>query len=358
MKDLETVAPHITLPATIRVLSLKDITNFSPVGRDAKKAIDLAVEEIAAHGFLGGATIEVVTRDTKIDAELARTFTEEAIADGSYSAILGPAGSAEAVAMSPLVQAAGLPTIYMQCGSAGVIVGDCTFRLTAPADTYFSVVMDHLRAVGARTAAVLAAPQNPTLAALASETVPRLARDYHVDLVSTDDVDAEVDDFSDLARDVAVAGPDAVFILLWSRQIPVAVRQLREAGFHGLIVGMSAMGANLNDAGEHARGAIWPTDFSVDMPHDSTRSFVKAYEDRYGERPSAYAAQGYDSMWFLARAIRLSGSAAPAAVKLALLQIASAGFDGAMGRLSFEGTDLRVDGALATWDSQGETVMV
>ena len=73
--------------------------------------------------------------------------------------------------------------------------------------------------------------------------------------------------------------------------------------------------------------------------------------------PNNYAAEGYDAVWFLARGIKQANSADRSAVQQGLASVAKEGFDGAMGKLTFEGNDLRVEGALAMWTGSGETVV-
>ena len=67
---------------------------------------------------------------------------------------------------------------------------------------------------------------------------------------------------------------------------------------------------------------------------------MKAYEEKYdGEVPNDYAAEAYDRMWFLARAIAEADSADRAAIIEGLAAIADEGFDGAEGSVTFEDGD-------------------
>jgi branched-chain amino acid transport system substrate-binding protein len=119
------------------------------------------------------------------------------------------------------------------------------------------------------------------------------------------------------------------------------------------------MGAgNLNSAGQTAAGAVWPTNFSADQTDESSQAFVEAYEEKYdGEVPNNYAAEAYDRMWFLARAIAEADSADRAAIKDGLKAIADDGFDGAQGHVTFEDGDARVPGVLVEWDGTKEVLV-
>lgn len=119
------------LPATINVVSINPQTGPAAfAGLAANKGYDLAIKEINDSKFLGSTTLTLSKVDTKGDIKTAASSASTAIADKNVSAIFGSVSSQEAIAMSPLVQQAGLPTIYTQAGSDGVVVGDATYRAT------------------------------------------------------------------------------------------------------------------------------------------------------------------------------------------------------------------------------------
>lgn len=348
------------LPPTIKILSTRALTGpVSFAGINAQKGIDLAVERIAQDGLLGGSTLEIETKDVAASAQEAASAASQAIADPSYAAILGPEASAQAAAVSPIAQSAGMPVVYVQAGSEGVLVGDYTFRVTPPAQSYFALVGAHLAGKGVRTASVLFNSGNPTLVELGQKAVPALGEQHGFQVVGSAGVEVTAQDFTTAASQIAGQGPDVAFLMLTGPQSPVAITQLRQAGFTGEIVGMSAMGAgNLAPAGEQAAGAIWPTNFTATQAAPTSQEFVRAYQAKYGgEMPNNYAAEAYDAVWFIARGIARANSVDRAAVQQGLAAIAAEGFAGAQGDITFDGHDARVPGVLVRWDGAGEAVL-
>ena len=124
----------------------------------------LAIEEINTQGILGDSKIVLEKRDSASDTQTAVSQSTEAIADKSVSALLGPVLSSHAVAIAPLAERAQLPTIFTQAGSEGVVIGDYTYRATAPMDTYFTKSLERLRDQGVETVSVLYNAGNVTLA--------------------------------------------------------------------------------------------------------------------------------------------------------------------------------------------------
>lgn len=347
------------LPGTVKITSIRQLTGISSfAGTNSKKGMDLALEEIAAQKFLGSTTLQVDVKDSANAVQQAASLATQAVSDRSVSAILGPEASAQSTAISAIVQKAKMPTIYVQSGSNAVLTGDYTFRVTAPAASYFEVAGKYLQGKSVTKAAVIYASDNPTLTLLGKTTIPDLSSKHGFQVTSTDTVNATAQDFTSFASKMAADKPGAVFLMLQGTQDPVAITQLKRAGYTGEIVGMSAMGSgNLKAAGPLAAGAVWPTDFSADQTAPSSQTFVKAYTAKYGDKPNNYAAEGYDAMWYLARGIKQANSADRAKIQAGLVEVAKQGFDGAMGKLAFEGNDLRVAGTLATWDGTKESVV-
>jgi branched-chain amino acid transport system substrate-binding protein len=345
------------LPGTVKVMDINGLTGpVAFAGTNARKGTELAIEQIEKDGLLGSTKIQVDFKDAAADPQQAASLASQAIADPSYAAILGPSASAQATAVSPIVQQAGMPTIYVQAGSDGVLVGDATYRLTPPAASYYGIVGDYLSAQGIEDASILYNAGNPTLAQLGTDTVPALLEDKGVATTGTASVDVTAQDFTTSASQIAEEDPDAAFLLLTGPQYPVAINQLKQAGFTGEIIGFSAMGAgNLTSSGQTAAGAVWPTNFTVDQSDEGSKAFVAAYEAKYnGEQPNNYAAEAYDRTWFLARALAEAKSADRAAIVTAMKTVAGQGFDGAQGQVTFDGTDARVPGVLVRWDGAKE----
>ncbi|RFU19112.1 ABC transporter substrate-binding protein [Geodermatophilus marinus] len=348
------------LPESVRIMNIRALTGpVSFAGLNAQKGIDLALAEIEADGLLEGTTIELDTRDSSTSPQEAASFASQAIADDSYVAILGPEASAQSTAVSPIAQSSGIPVVYVQSGSEGVLTGDFTYRLTPPAESYFDIVGPWLAEQGIGTASVLFNTGNPTLAELGQTTVPAVAQEQGIEILSSGGVDLTAQDFTTPASQIAGENPDAAFLMLQGPQYPVAITQLRQAGFQGDIIGMSAAGAgNLAPAGQTAAGTLWPANYAATQDAESTQEFVTAFgEANDGETPNNYAAEAYDAMWFLARGLAEAGCADRAALQQGLEAVAEEGFAGAQGEITFEDNDARVPGVLIQWDGAQEVVV-
>lgn len=349
-----------SLPAEITIKVVSDQTGpVGYAGQGALKGAQLAAEEINKEKFLGdGVTLKVTSVDTAGSIETASSEMTKAMADKNVTAIIGPAQGQQAAAVAPLVERTKVPTVFTQAGSEGVVIGDYTFRATAPMGSYYKLAADYAKSKNLTNVAILYNATFPTFSELATKTVPEFAKTDGLNIVTSVPVQSTTQDFTTPVRTAVEKKPDALMMLLTAPQSVTALKQLQTLGYSGQILATSVQGAgNISQAGDAATGLIYPTDYSMAMTQETSVAFTKAYEAKYNANPKPYDAEGYDAAWWIARAIKEAGSADREQVKDGLQSVAKDGFDGAMGKITFEGNDMRVEGALVQWDGTKETLV-
>lgn len=328
-------------------------------GVGASRGIQLAIDQIEEEGFLGDdVTINYSETDTANEIERATSEVNRAISDESINAIFGPVASQQAAAVAPMAEEAGAPIIFNQAGSEGVVIGDYTFRGTAPMETYYDIAAEHLADEGLTDVVVLYNATFPTFAELGENAFPELAEEHGLNIVDSYAAQDNTQDFTSQAQSITSTDPDAVVMLLIAPQSVTALQQLGQAGYDGQITATSVQAAgNVTEAGSHAEGLIYPVDFSPAQEGEMATDFVEAYTEEYGEAPDQYAAEGYDSMWWVARGIEASGDSSRDGIQQGMQQLTEEGFEGVMGDLEFEGNDIRVPGVLVEWDGSEENLV-
>ena len=349
------------LPASISVVSTNPTTGVVAfAGSAANKGYDLAVKEINAQKFLGPNTTLTLSKvDTKSTPATAAQVTTTAIGDKGISAIFGSVSSNEAVAQSPLVQKAGMPIIYTQAGSDGVVIGDYTYRATPLMREYYPILKKFMTEKGYKSVGIIYTQATPTLQNIGSQTLPAMAKELGMTVTGSVGVVGTTQDFSAPISQILGGKPDVVSVLLVGASNPTAMKQLRQAGYTGDVLGNSGASAgNLKPAGADGAGMVWPVDFNYQMSAASSQKFAKAYQAEYGEQPLNYAAEAYDAAWFLAKSIKQAGSADRAAIKDAMAVVAKEKFDGALGTgLTWQDRDLQVPGVVVKWNGTGEDLL-
>ncbi|MFD4254411.1 ABC transporter substrate-binding protein [Amycolatopsis thermoflava] len=347
------------IQSTIKIAQVQDQTGaIAYAGLGASEGAELAIEEIDEQGFLGpGVKVELAKYDTAGEIERASSEMTKAMGDRDVDVIIGPAATQQAAAVAPLVGRQKVPTVFTQAGGDGVVVNDYTFRATPPMESYYEQVLDHLKQKGATNISVLYNATFPTFALLGEDAVPEMAKARGMNIVQSLPVQTTTQDFAGQSQQIAQKRPDALVMLLIAPQSVTALRQLKDAGYDNRIVATSVQAAgNIAAAGADADGLVYPVPFSTAMDGESSVAFTAAFREKYRKDPTPYAADGYDAMWFIARAIKASGDSSREGIRQGLATVAKEGFTGAMGKLTFEGNDARIDGALVQWRDGKETL--
>lgn len=191
----------------------------------------------------------------------------------------------------------------------------------------------------------------PTLVEVADTVYPDIFEEAGVEIVATETFLGTDTDFTALASKVVGTDPDLIILLGQGTPNVTVSTAILNQGYDGF-VGGSAGFANgvLEPLGASADGFTWPTDFSVDGPAESTQEFVAYYEEKHGEAPGAFAAETWDAVLLFAYGIANAENPTDRESVLdGIREAAESGYDGAVGAITFEGRDARIDGILVEW---------
>ncbi|GAB4366613.1 MAG: ABC transporter substrate-binding protein [Deltaproteobacteria bacterium] len=117
-----------------------------------------------------------------------------------------------------------------------------------------------------------------------------------------------IPDYTAYITAIQAANPDAVFCTLWGGDLVAFIKQAKPYGLFDKIKWIIATGGDITVV--KALGADMPKGLIVDQRYyfhwpasPRNQAFVKAYRDAYKDYPSAWAAEGYDGIYFLAAGI-------------------------------------------------------
>jgi branched-chain amino acid transport system substrate-binding protein len=113
-------------------------------------------------------------------------------------------------------------------------------------------------------------------------------------------------DFRAQLTDIKAAHPDAIFVPGYYGEVALIAREARQLGIKAPLLGGDGwVGESLLKVAGHALdGSFFSNHYSQDDPSPVIQNFVKTYQAKYGEKPDAMAALGYDSAKILATARR------------------------------------------------------
>jgi branched-chain amino acid transport system substrate-binding protein len=324
-------------PVTIGAIEILTGPN-NKYGIAIKNGFDLALEEVnKAGGVLGGRPLEIAYEDSAGNKEQAINAARQLIGAKKVSLVLGPTLSNEMFAAGPVVNARKIPIVGTSTTANGITaIGPYVFRTSLPeADVVPITLKTAKEKLGVKKVAVLYG-NDDAFTKSAYDVMKAALDNLGIEILTTESFGSKDTDFSSQLTKIKALNPDAI-----------VVSALVEAG-SGILLGKKALGFpqnvrviggnGLNSpkvgeiAGDAADGTLVGSPWFIGKPDPANKAFVAAYSAKYGSSPDQFAAQAYDTLKLVAKAITAAGDADPEKIKDALQNTS---IEGVMGKLSF-----------------------
>lgn len=293
-------------------------------GQTSHHGVLLAIEEINAAGGVLGRPLELKYEDNQTKAGESATAVKKLISRDKVVALIGEVASGRSLEAAPIAQAAKIPMIAPAATNPKVTqTGNYIFRVCF-IDPFQGTVMakfaqDDLKV---HKVAILSSVSNAYSVGLArffKETFTSKGGE-----IVTDKNFSEGDkDFRAQLTAVKSSGAEAVFVPSYYTEAALIVRQARELGMTVPFFGGDGWEDEqlLNIGGEALNGCYYSTHFSAENTDPRVVEFVAKYKARWsGEKPGAFSALGYDSIYVLADAIKRAGTTESAKLRNALAE--------------------------------------
>jgi branched-chain amino acid transport system substrate-binding protein len=271
--------------------------------------LQLAREEINAGGLAGGRQVRLILRDDGFDWEKSKRIAIEFSDAPDISAVLGYYDDSAAIKASVMYETSRL---------LHLVVGANNTAMTAHGARYIVRTIVSSDKI-ARSLAKMAVDRGYRKFALIWEE-DAYGEDLAYQLrVGLDALDAQLVYQWSYSRERAdfrspvneLKGVDADVIIFaglepWAGDF---LRIARGVGVKTPILGAFSDTPEMRErAGPAIEGAMYFDLYDVDSPSPENQAFVRKFRARFGRKPDAWAAQGYDALHILAKAVRTTGS--------------------------------------------------
>jgi branched-chain amino acid transport system substrate-binding protein len=292
----------------------------APMGTSMRDGVRLAVAEINAKGGVLGRKIELIERDDEAKNERGVQISQELINKERVVATVGYINTGVALASQRFYQQAKIPV--MNNVATGSVVTkqfpdqpqNYVFRNSAN-DTIQSsmIVQEAIERRKFKKVAILADSTN--YGQLGRADLEKALEKKGIKPVAEEKYNiGDVDMTAQLLK-AKQAGAEAVLTYGIGPELAQIANGMEKIGWHAPIIGSwtLAMANFIDNAGKNGEGTRMPQTFIQDPSTPKRKSFIDAYVKAYnppgGRMPSAVsAAQGYDSVFLLAAAIKQAGS--------------------------------------------------
>jgi len=323
----------------IRVGHFASLTgDTATFGQSTDRGIRMAVDEINAAGGVLGRSLEVVSEDDRSVTEEARTAVQKLIQRDEVVAVLGEVASSRSLAAAPEAQRAGVPMISPASTNPKVTeVGDYVFR-TCFIDPFQGAVMARFafEELKARRVAILFDFKQDYSVGLA-EFFRKTFLELGGEIVADERYTSGDIEFRAQLTTIRAAKPDAVFVPGYYTELGLIAKQARELGLTVPLLGGDGWDSakTLEIGGDAVEGYYFSNHYAADSDSPKVQDFVRRYEARFGSKPDAMAALGYDAAGILADALRRAGTTEGPKLRDAIA--ATKDYEGVTGRITIDG---------------------
>lgn len=311
----------------IRVGQIVSLTgNYSPLGSENKKSVELAVEKVNSDGGVLGRKLEVVVKDDKSQPDQSVLAFNDLRGD-DVSAVIGSPFSNSALATIPSVDRAEIPYLSLTPADEQVEpLHPYVFVVPALSSIYAERILQYLKASGVSTVAV-AHDTRSSYAVAGYNGMKDKAAEYGVTIAVSEEFQTDATEFGAVIGHVRSSGAQA--FVMWATGAP-AVALTKQYATAGVDIPLVLTGAQasklfLEPVGEAAEGVTVASSIGVvgpDLPDgkqkDAISELTTSFSEKYGYPPPQFAQDGYSAVKLLVAAIEKAGSTEPEQIREAL----------------------------------------
>ncbi len=274
-----------------------------------------------------GLPIRLVLVDNRSDKAESATAVQRLIDQEGAIAIIGSYGSSNSMAGGEVAERAGIPVMGCSPTNPLVTEGKDYYFRACFIDPFQGGVMAKyaVEELGVQKVAIIqdvAQDYSVGLAAFFREAFISLTGDAK-GIVGFTSYQTGDQDFTAQLASVMAKNPDAIYAPGYFGDGALLARQAREMGYEGYILGADAWEAPelIEIGGSASDGILITSHYHPEAElSPASKPFVEAFEEEYGERPSAFAALGYDAYMLVVDAIERAGSTDPKAIRDAMAE--------------------------------------
>lgn len=301
----------VTMAQEVKVgFALPATGQFAFLGVQARKGVDLGMEEYKKWSPNSKLTIVPIIQDQTGDKTKVIALMSQFAVRDRVQLILGPIGTAEALAAAPIVNELKVPT-YATAVSADVLkAGPWSFKMWQDPKVLMDVIADHILQSGVKTIVIAYMKDSDAFIAFKNLVSERL-KAGGVKVLAEEPLVATDVDFSALGTKLVNLKPDALFLGGLPEISANIVVQARRLGLSDKVrlfgIGTLSTPTFARIGGDVIEGTVLPTDYFHGTPSPENKKFVAAYRQKYNEDPDLFAALGYQYIQIAAHALRNAG---------------------------------------------------
>ena len=317
-------------------------------GMAVQNAAQLAVDEINTSGGANGYPLTLNFQDDEHDPEKS-VNAYNALKDWGAQMLVGCVTSGPCIAVSQKTMEDNMFQLTPSGSAVECAQYDNCFRVCFSDPNQGSASAQYIGENGLATKVAVIYDSSDVYSTGIYESFTKEAANQSFEIVAAEAFTADSKtDFTVQLQKAKDAGADLVFLPIYYQESALILTQANGMGYAPSFFSCDGMDGILgveNFDTSLAEGVMLLTPFAADAEDDLTKTFVSAYQSRYGEIPNQFAADAYDAVYAIKAAIEKSG----VTPDMSASDICD-GLKAAMTEISLDG----LTGLGMTWTADGE----
>ncbi|MBN1553989.1 MAG: ABC transporter substrate-binding protein [Phycisphaerae bacterium] len=316
---------------TVKIgLNYPETGPYAVQGLDQLRAAQLAVEEINAAGGILGKKIELVTRDSKSQADLSKQNARDLIEKEKVSMVFGGSSSGVAIAVGSVCDMNNIPffgTLTYSTSTTGEEAKKNVYRVCYDSHAAAKVLSEYMKKnFAGKKFFYITSDYNWGHTTEASFRKFTNTEDTGAHRgVKTPFPTATKEDFEKAIKIAKILKPDVLVLVLFGQDMATAIEIATREGLKSgsqIIVPNLTLGMAESGGPDNMEGVIGAIDWFHKTPdltnNEKGKAFVKKFTEKYKRYPSCSGAYAYTILNEYKSAVEKAGSFDPAALRKAL----------------------------------------
>lgn len=304
-KPAGTTSASAAIPIGIAVAQT---SNVSLLGQEQVIGAKIAEQVFNQKGGINGTPIKLIFQDTAGDEAGAINAFNTLITQNKVVGIVGPSTSQQAFSADPIAERAKVPVLAPSNTAKGIPqIGEYISRVSAPvAIVAPNAVKQALKINPQIKKVAVFFAQNDAYSKSETETFQKVVKDQKLDLVTVQKFQTTDTDFQTQATNAINLKPDLLIISGLAADGGNLIKQLRQLGYKGLIIG----GNGLNTSNifpvcqAQCNDILIAQAYSPELNSESNKAFRDVYKAQNKKEPPQFSAQAFTGVQVFVEALK------------------------------------------------------
>lgn len=284
--------------------------DFAAYGENMQRGLELAIAEINAKADNGGIKLSLTTADDRGLPSDGVLIAQRFCSDDTVDIVMGYSFSSVALAAAPIINDCQLPVLASAVTSPDLAGVSPYFRRNVLTDAVQGELAGKYAATALGAKRIAALNQQDDYGIGGTDAFVAAAKGAGAEILSREAYVLGTKDFKTQLTSIKALNPELLWVGGFYTEAAKIAQQARQIGLNVQILGSDGLLSPklIELGGASIDGTILYGMFDPSVDKPDVQAFVKAYKEKYGEEPNAWAALAYDAGFTLNEAAKLAAS--------------------------------------------------